>query len=69
MSQRDYMRRLFQEYGDNEDVLISNYAEGEKRGVVSRGSNMYELSPEEYAQALYNDGIRKGWIVQIPVKK
>ena len=49
MSQRDYMRRLFQEYGDNEDVLISNYAEGEKRGVVSRGSNMYELSPEEYA--------------------
>jgi hypothetical protein len=32
------------------------------KGIVDRKSNKFNLTAEAYAQALYKDGIRKGWI-------
>ncbi len=56
------MKQLFVEHNEDDKEIIAAYAEAEKRGLVSRKSNEYNFSPEQYARALYNDGIRKGWI-------
>lgn len=69
MNQRDYMRTLFQMHGNNENLLVSGYAAAERRGIVHRKSNQFKLTPEQYARALYRDGIRKSWINQPPSKK
>jgi hypothetical protein len=61
MSQRDVMRQLIKKYGRNEDAVCRSYALAESRGEVPRYSNKYNLSPEQYARALYRDGERKGW--------
>jgi hypothetical protein len=37
------------------------YALAESRGEVPRQSNEHDLTPEEYAHALWRDGERKGW--------
>ena len=68
MKQRDMMRSLYQAIGNDEQALISNYADSERSGKVVRGSNSLHLSPEQYARALYLDGIRKGWIKEEPTK-
>ncbi len=62
MKQRDYMKSLFKKYKGNEATIIKEYANGERSKIVRRKSNKYNLSAESYAQALYNDGIRRGWI-------
>jgi len=62
MTQRDYMRRLCQEHGGREDVIIKAYAEAERQGLVDRRSHDHHLDAEQYARALYSDGIQKGWI-------
>jgi hypothetical protein len=67
MNQRDFMRQLYQEFGDHEDILVREYAAGEERGIVTRQSNTHDLTPEQYARALYRDGIHKGWIEEPPL--
>ena len=62
MKQRDKMRELVARLGDREDALIAAYATAERRGEVTRSSNDYSLSPEDYARALLSDARRKGWI-------
>ena len=62
MKQRDMLRALVVRYGDNEDVLVREYAAAERRGEVPRARNKYGLAPEEYARALLSDARRKGWI-------
>jgi hypothetical protein len=63
-SQRDVMRSLYRKHGNKEEVLVSQYAEAERNGEVERKSNDYHLGAEEYARALYADGVRKGWITE-----
>jgi hypothetical protein len=68
MKQRDLMRQLFQEHGGAEGPVLRAYAEAEQRGRVARDSNLYDRTPEQYAKALFNDGVRKGWITS-PVRQ
>jgi len=61
-SQRDLMRELYRRHRGDEDKIIEEYAAAERRGEVSRGSNAYDLAPEEYAYRLLEDARKKGWI-------
>ncbi|NTU54507.1 MAG: hypothetical protein HGA97_12605 [Chlorobiaceae bacterium] len=69
MSQRDYMWVLYQKFGNREYELVSGYAEAERQGFVQRVRNQAELNSEQYARALYRDGIRKEWLQQAPRSK
>jgi hypothetical protein len=62
MTQRDVMRDLWQRLSRNEDAVIRAYAAMERRGEVSRTSNDYAITAEQYARALLSDGLRKGWL-------
>ena len=61
-SQRDVMRDLFRRHRGDEGAIIREYAAAERRGEVSRDSNEYELSAEDYARRLLEDARKKGWI-------
>jgi hypothetical protein len=62
MQQREMMRTLVARFGRNEDRVCREYALAEERGDVERQSNEHRLSSDEYARALWRDGIRKGWL-------
>jgi hypothetical protein len=61
-SRRDLMRDLMHKHRHDSTAIIRDYAKAEIDGIVSRRSNTYETSPEDYAARLYADGIKKGWI-------
>lgn len=61
-TQRAVMRELFSKYAGDTDRVISAYASAERSGETSRSSNTSGLKPEEYARALLNDGLKKGWL-------
>ncbi len=61
-SQRDLMRFLVGRLGYNENAVCREYAAAERRGLVPRRSDKYQLPPEKYAHRLYSDGIRKPWL-------
>jgi hypothetical protein len=63
MSQRDMMRLLVSKLGPDEDAVYRAYAAAEECGEVERHSNEYGLTGLEYANALYGDGARKGWMM------
>lgn len=63
-NQRDTMRSLFKALKGNQKATVAAYADAEKRGNVERRSNRHSLSPLKYAKALFQDGIRKGWITK-----
>jgi hypothetical protein len=60
-SQRDFMRMLVKKLGRDKEKVCAAYADAERNGEVARLSNKSEISPEAYAEALYDDGERKGW--------
>jgi hypothetical protein len=62
MKQRDKMLSLISQLGSHEDAVCERYAQAEQDGEVERKRNENDLSPEQYARALWQDGIRKGWI-------
>ena len=64
MSQRDHMRHLYKQHGDDETVLVAQYAKAERNSLVTRKRNTHNISSEQYSKALYKDGIRKGWIME-----
>jgi hypothetical protein len=41
---------------------IKEYAIAELQGKVARYSNRKSRSGDQYAKALYQDGVRKGWL-------
>ncbi len=61
--QREYMRELVRRYGLDRERVIREYASAEEKGEVGRKSNRYNLTAEQYARALWNDGVRKDWFV------
>jgi len=61
-SQRAVMRRLYMQYAGNVADIVAAYADAERNGGVIRNSNLSNLGPEDYAKALLNDGLRKGWL-------
>lgn len=61
-SQRDVMRQIFDRHWPVRDKMIAEYAAAERRGEVMRSRNRYNLSPEQYAHRLLEDGLKKGWL-------
>lgn len=62
LSQRDFMRQLVSRFGHDEERVVREYAAAEARGEVERQSNSHRLTAEQYARALWNDAVKKGWI-------
>lgn len=62
ISQRDYMRELVKRFGPDEERVVREYAAAEERGEVERKSDSHRITAEQYARALWNDAIKKGWI-------
>jgi hypothetical protein len=62
MKQRDFMRNLCKQHGDQRELLIEMYAVAEQKGLVPRKSNTHGWTANQYAAALYRDGKRWGWI-------
>jgi hypothetical protein len=61
-TQRDVMRNLYRRLGGDHDRVVAAYAAAERRGEVTRASNVRHMEPEEYAGRLYADGVKKGWM-------
>ena len=61
-TQRDVMRNLYRRFGGNHAVIVAAYAAAERRGDAPRVSNVHAIEPEEYAERLYQDGVKKGWL-------
>ena len=58
--QSEHIRTLYrQDLEAAEAVVTAQYAEAERRGVVTRDSNDYDVSPEAYAKALWRNGWRR----------
>ena len=62
MTQRECMRMLYKRFTGNANMIIEAYAAAEINRQVERRSNTHDLSPIQYAKALYLDGIRREWI-------
>jgi hypothetical protein len=61
-TQRAIMQRLFVQHGRDIERTIAAYADAERLGEAARSRNASDQSPEQYARALLNDGLRKGWL-------
>ena len=61
-SQRDIMRDLYARNRGKEDRVVAEYAAAERAGKVQRIGNKSGHTPEQYALALLNDGLKKGWL-------
>lgn len=59
-TQRDVMRELDLRFGGDHDKVVAAYVAAERRGDVKRASNTISMPPEEYAERLYRDDVRKG---------
>ena len=62
MKQREQMRELYKRYRGDRGQIIAAYAAAEERGEVVRKRNLRSLPPETYAERLFEDGMRKGWM-------
>jgi hypothetical protein len=61
--QREAMRELFKKYGaDNKEKIVRAYSWLDENIYVPRKSNTHKFTSKYYAEAIYNDGIKKGWL-------
>ena len=56
------MRTLYRKHRGDESATVAAYAAAERSGQVSRSKNAHDIDAEAYARALFNDGVRKGWL-------
>jgi hypothetical protein len=56
------MRDLYGRLGGDHARVVAAYVAAERSGEVQRSSNVRGMHPEEYAERLYQDGIKKGWL-------
>ena len=56
------MRDLNRRFDGDHHKVVAAYAAAERRGEVTRASNVRPMEPEQYARRLYADGVKKGWI-------
>lgn len=61
LSQRDYMREQVRRFAPIEERVVREYAAAEERGEVEIKSNSHGTNAEQYARALWNDAVKKGW--------
>jgi hypothetical protein len=62
MSQRDLMRKIWEAQNHDVDSTVREYARKEGLGQIVRKSNIHSISALSYAQRLFNDGLKKGWL-------
>ena len=60
--QRAVMREIYARFRSNEARIIVEYAAAERAGRVQRKGLKSGHTPEEYANALLSDGLKKGWL-------
>tara|TARA_B100000586_G_scaffold222794_1_gene169956 strand:+ start:672 stop:1154 length:483 start_codon:yes stop_codon:yes gene_type:complete len=60
--QRDAMRGVFEKYNGDKNKSIRAYAWLEENSYAPRKNNTHGFGAMYYAEALYNDGIKKGWL-------
>ena len=60
--QRAAMRDVYSKYNGDKEKVIKAYAWMEEKGYAPRGSNIHNFSSMYYAEAFYNDGVKKGWL-------
>ena len=60
--QRDLMRSFYQAHRGDEDRVCKAFADAELEGRFFRKAGDYRFPPEEYARALFADGIARGWL-------
>ncbi|MEO6607832.1 MAG: hypothetical protein ABIN69_05125 [Aestuariivirga sp.] len=60
--QREFMRGLVKQLGQNQKLVCATYSQAERDGIVERKNNATGLSAENYAIALWKDGLKKGWL-------
>ncbi len=60
--QRDMMRHLVKQYGRDKEKICRAYAAAERNGEVVRKRNSMNRTSEVYADLLWRDGERKGWL-------
>jgi hypothetical protein len=60
--QRDAMREVFRKYNGDRDKAIMAYAWLEENSYAPRKNNTHNFGSMYYAEALYNDGVKKGWL-------
>ena len=56
------MLDVFSKYNGDKEKVIKAYAWMEEKGYAPRSSNIHNFSSMYYAEALYSDGIKKGWL-------
>ena len=62
--QRDAMRELHRLFNGDKKMIVKAYAWLEEEGHTLRKKNSHNFDPRYYAEALYNDGINKGWLTE-----
>ena len=62
LRQRDMMRMLYLQYGENERAVVNAYTAAERAGKVRRKRNRNGVRPGDYAQGVFRTGLREGWI-------
>jgi hypothetical protein len=62
LTQRDGMRALFSKFNGDKQKITRAYAYMDENLYVPRKNNTHNFSSRYYAEALYNDGIKKGWL-------
>ena len=60
--QRQYMRKLFTQFGSDQKKVCAAYAKAERGGLVTRSRDEHDTSPEAYAAVLWRDALRYGWL-------
>ncbi len=61
-SQREAMITIYKKFDKDKEKTVNAYAYLEKKGSVPRKSNSHNWTPLTYSKALFNDGIKKGWL-------
>ena len=62
--QRKLIRELVAKHGMDQKKVCAAYARAEKAGTVIRSRDVKDETPEQYAQTLWKDALRWGWLTK-----
>jgi hypothetical protein len=60
--QRVHMCALFKKHEGNRMNACAEFAQAVREGLVKHKSNLNKVTKEQYALALWYDGVKKGWL-------
>lgn len=60
--QRVHMCALFKKHEGNKMQVCAEFAQAVRDGLVEHKSNLNKVTKQQYAQALWYDGAKKGWL-------